>query len=273
VGKTRKRRVRLVHWNEAESRERAGALRAAGYVVDRSPVDREALKALAARPPDAIVIDLTRAPSQGRDLGLFLRKQKSTRGIPLVFAGGEPDKVTRVKELLPDAAFTTWAGVGARLRKAVTAKPTAPVVPNSTFDAYAGTPLLKKLGVKEGTVVALVGAPDGFEKALGTLPDDAVVRRGARGRPDLAIWFVRSRKELEGRVERMKAFGWRHALWIVWPKKASGIASDVSQKVVRETGLGAGIVDYKVCSVDETWSGLKFARRKANSRVTRLKSG
>jgi hypothetical protein len=242
VGKTRKRRVRLVHWNEAESRERAGALRAAGYVVDRSPVDREALKALAARPPDAIVIDLTRAPSQGRDLGLFLRKQKSTRGIPLVF-------------------------------KAVTAKPTAPVVPNSTFDAYAGTPLLKKLGVKEGTVVALVGAPDGFEKALGTLPDDAVVRRGARGRPDLAIWFVRSRKELEGRVERMKAFGWRHALWIVWPKKASGIASDVSQKVVRETGLGAGIVDYKVCSVDETWSGLKFARRKANSRVTRLKSG
>ncbi len=260
LGSTRKKRVRLVHWNELEGKKRAAVLRAAGYAVDRSPVDRDALKALAGRPPDAVVIDLTRAPSQGRDLGIFLRKQKSTRAIPLVFVGGEPGKVERVRELLPDATFTTWARVGGSLRKAVAARPAALVVPASTFDAYAG--------------IALVGAPDGFENTLGTLPEDAMVRRGARGRPDLAIWFVRSRKELDGRIERMKAFEWRGALWIVWPKKTSGVASDLSQKIVRETGLAAGIVDYKVCSVDGTWSGLKFARRRpAGHRSAKRKSG
>ncbi len=124
---------------------------------------------------------------------------------------------------------------------------------------YSGTPLPKKLGIREGSVVALVGAPAGFEEALKPLPAGAKLRRGAVT-CDLLLWFVRSRLELQKNVSRMGALA--PALWIVWPKKASGVAADVSGTEVREAGLAAGLVDYKICALDSTWSGLKFAKRK-----------
>ncbi|NNG17367.1 MAG: DUF3052 domain-containing protein [Gemmatimonadales bacterium] len=132
----------------------------------------------------------------------------------------------------------------------------------SALAGYSGTPLPKKLGIKAGYVVALVGAPQGFEKTLGRLPDDVQLRKQARGKPDLVVWFARSRKELESRVKRMGALAGVGGLWIAWPKKASGLATDLSQSDVRKVGLASGLVDYKVAAIDETWSGLKFARRK-----------
>lgn len=125
---------------------------------------------------------------------------------------------------------------------------------------YSGTPLPQKLGIKAGSSVALVDAPRGFEATLGALPDGARVRRGARA-ADLVVWFVTSRRDLDGRVARIAGLTWA-GLWIAWPKKASGVASDVSEDVVRRVGLASGLVDYKVCAIDATWSGLKFARRK-----------
>ena len=90
-----------------------------------------------------------------------------------------------------------------------------------------------------------------------------MLARGESGACDVALWFVRSRAELEGEVGRIGADLGGGRLWIIWPKKASGVLADVTQQLVREAGLGAGMVDYKVCSVDATWSGLLFARRKA----------
>jgi hypothetical protein len=107
-----------------------------------------------------------------------------------------------------------------------------------------------------------VGAPRGFDEKLGKLPAGAVARRGLRGAPDLVLWFVKSRAEVKaGVIEMGKAAG-AGGLWIIWPKQASGLAPDLTQQVVREIGLGSGLVDYKVCSVDETWTGLRFTRRK-----------
>jgi hypothetical protein len=134
------------------------------------------------------------------------------------------------------------------------------------MDAYAGTPLPKKLGIKARSVVALVGAPDGFEETLGELPEGVVLRRQLRGHPDVTLWFTRSWKDLDQGIERMGAFAEGGGLWIVWPKKSSGVTTNVSQGVVREVGLAAGLVDYKVCSIDETWSGLRFTRRKLKSK-------
>ena len=111
--------------------------------------------------------------------------------------------------------------------------------------------------------MALVGAPEGFEEILGQLPEGATLRRSARGRCDLLIYFPRSRAELERRIGRLGAVSGKGGIWVVWPKKASGVPSDLTQPVVRRTGLGAGLVDYKVCSVDATWTGLRFARRKS----------
>ncbi|KPK59725.1 MAG: hypothetical protein AMS21_09815 [Gemmatimonas sp. SG8_38_2] len=131
---------------------------------------------------------------------------------------------------------------------------------------YSGTPLPKKLGIKADSVVVLVNAPEGFEKTLGKLPDGVTLRRKARGHCDLVIWFTKSLKELGARVGTLGALAGEDGIWIAWPKKTSGWATDVSQTDVRSTGLAAGLVDYKICAIDETWSGLKFTRRKSKSR-------
>ena len=84
-----------------------------------------------------------------------------------------------------------------------------------------------------------------------------------RGACDLALWFVRSNRDLESAIGRMSAAVPGGGIWIIWPKKASGILTDVSEPVVRQAGLAHGLVDFKVCAVDATWSGLKFSRRRS----------
>jgi hypothetical protein len=127
---------------------------------------------------------------------------------------------------------------------------------------YSGTPLPQKLGIKPGMAVALVDAPDGFERTLGALPEGATLRRAGRGRAELVIWFVRSAKDLTRGVATMAACVGGGGLWIAWPKLGSPLASDLRENLVRDAALAEGWVDYKVCAIDTDWSGLKFARRK-----------
>ncbi|MHC4181582.1 MAG: ANTAR domain-containing protein, partial [Planctomycetota bacterium] len=238
-------------------------LRAAGYEVVCEPLDAAALRGLKEDPPAAVVIDLGRLPAQGRDVGLVLRKSKATRHVPLVFVEGDPEKVARTKQLLPDAVYTTWGRIRSALRRAIARPPHDPLTPESVMAGYSGTPLPKKLGIKAGSVVALAGAPKDFAKTLGRLPQGVTLRRQARGRCDLVIYFPKSSVELKRRIERLGELAGKGGLWVVWPKKASGIASDLTQPAVRQIGLAAGLVDYKVCAVDATWTGLRFARRKS----------
>jgi hypothetical protein len=127
---------------------------------------------------------------------------------------------------------------------------------------YSGTPLVKKLGIKPATSLALIGAPSGFAHALVGLPGDVRISTRVAGRPDLVVWFVDSTKALETRVGPIST-QMGAGLWIAWPKKTSRIVTDLNENVVRDAGLAHGLVDYKVCAIDETWSGLKFARRKS----------
>ncbi len=127
---------------------------------------------------------------------------------------------------------------------------------------YSGTPLPKKLCIKEGARVALVGAPQGFESVLGELPAGAELVPASRKALDVVLLFARTRAELVRRFEtyaaRLKPDG---SLWVAWPKKSSGVETDLAEGYVRTHGLGAGLVDVKVCAVDETWSGLRFVYR------------
>jgi hypothetical protein len=255
-------RIRLIHWHAATAKERGDALRSSGFEVVVEPLTPVGLRALREDPPDAIVIDLSRVPSQGRDMAVGLRRHGATRNVPLVFAGGDPNKVARVRDLLPDAIYTTWAGIEASLADAIAHPPEEPVVPQSAFAAYASTPLPKKLGIQDGSIVTLLDAPDDFEATLGELPAGAMLRRDNPDPRGVNLWFVRSRKELESHIEEMGALAKGGGLWIAWPKKASGVASDLSQAVVRKTGLDSGLVDFKICSIDATWSGLRFSLRK-----------
>jgi CheY-like chemotaxis protein len=254
-------RVGLIHHGATEATTRAEALSVLGYEVDCRPFGREVLAGLGDSPPAAIVIDLERAPSIGRDVAVSIRMRKRTRAVPIVFAGGDPQKVERIRGLLPDAAYTTWDEVGSALAHALANPPEDPVVPASAMAAYRGTPLVKKLGMKRGSTLVLDGAPPGFEQALVDLPEDVRVSRDPQCERDMTLWFVRSRADLEERVRSMGDHARGGGLWIVWPKKASGVQSDVSQKVVRAAGLATGLVDFKICSVDATWSGLRFTVR------------
>ncbi|MGD8966299.1 MAG: hypothetical protein PVI07_02215 [Anaerolineae bacterium] len=257
-------RVQLIHWNAEEAAERAERLRASGYAVEHELVSGSALiRQLGSNPPTAIVIDLRRLPSQGRDVALLLRRRKATRQIPLVFVGGDPAKVARIEELLPDAIYTSWARIGDALQEAITSPPSDPVVPQSQFAAYAGKPLSEKLGIKENSAVGLVGAPEGFPRTVGELPDGVQLHPQAAEACDPTIWFTRSRDELEQGIARMAHFAQGKPLWIAWPKRASGEHTDLTQQQVREVGLAAGLVDYKICSIDETWSGLLLTKRRS----------
>ena len=126
---------------------------------------------------------------------------------------------------------------------------------------YSGTPLVTKLGIKSGMRVALSGAPRGFRRELVGLPRDVRLSVQIAAQPDLIIWFVQSRRTVEGMMPEM-ATRMGAGLWVAWPKKASGVHTDVTEDLIRNAGLANGLVDYKVCAISPIWSGLKFARRK-----------
>jgi hypothetical protein len=127
---------------------------------------------------------------------------------------------------------------------------------------YSGTPLVKKLGIKEGSRAALVGAPLGFRNELEGLPTGVSFVTSVEGGLDFILFFAKTRAELIGNFSRLAAkLNPTGMLWIAWPKKASGVATDLTDAVVREVGLNAGLVDVKVCAVNEIWSGLKFVIR------------
>jgi hypothetical protein len=246
-------RIVFIHFSPPNLDKRLARL--AGFDVEsltpRGPAD---LKPLRERPPNAFVVDLDRRPSEGRSIAVQLRRYASTRPVPLVFAGGEEDQVARVRNLLPDATYVSWEGVAAGLNNAKRIE--KPVVPG-TMDAYSQTELEPKLGVRDETTVLLVGAPDGFGKAL---------RRAelvAEGPAQLVILFARTLADLERDFDRAKAaVAPGGTIWLCWPKKASGLQSDLDQPTVRRYGMDRGLVDFKVAAIDATWSGLRFSRKK-----------
>jgi CheY-like chemotaxis protein len=255
-------RIRLIIWNEDEARQRAKELRAVGYHVRHDLASPpELVRALRSRPPDAIVIDLSRLPSQGRDMGLLLRKSAALRQVPLVFVGGSPEKARAVRQLLPDATFATWGRIEEALRRALAHPPKEPVVPSSLFAPYAGKSLPLKLGLKTGMRVALVAAPPDLQASLRPLPERVVLTGDLRREADLILWFVRTAADLHGGIQKLLARSGTAPIWIAWAKKASGAPTDLSQVIVRAAGLEAGLVDYKICSVDATWSALLFKKR------------
>jgi hypothetical protein len=209
------------------------------------------------------VIDLTRLPSHGREVGAALRAAKATRFIPLVFVGGEAEKVARVRTLLPDAAYTSWDEIGPGLQMAITQPPSNPVAPASSMEAYGGQALPKKLGIKTGMTIAIMNAPPDFIQLLGIIPAGVQFKADFAEGCDMAIWFVRSRSDLAHAVQIASGLSTLRMLWLAWPKQASGLPTNLTQPVVREAGLANHWVDYKICAIDQTWSGLLFARRKS----------
>jgi hypothetical protein len=128
---------------------------------------------------------------------------------------------------------------------------------------YSGTPLPKKLGIAEGSVIAFEAAPEGFRGLLGALPEGVEVRKTIRGKRDVIVGFVTDRASLTRRIPPLaKSIFPAGALWIAWPKRNSGVETDISEDVIRELALPLGLVDNKVCAIDDTWSGLRLVWRR-----------
>jgi hypothetical protein len=130
---------------------------------------------------------------------------------------------------------------------------------------YSGTPLPQKLGIKENHRVLVLGAPAGFAKTLGTLPTGTTVatKTTAKSTFDVFVLFVTARKDLAAAVAKLRTHMEPAAgLWIAWPKKSSGVATDITEQTIRDIVLPTGLVDNKVCAIDDTWSGLRLVIRK-----------
>jgi hypothetical protein len=136
---------------------------------------------------------------------------------------------------------------------------------------YSGTPLPQKLGIKEGHKVVLVGSPTGFE--LGTLPTAATVsrltgtgaKRASGSEYDVLVVFVKKRDDLVKQIAALRPrMAQTGGMWIAWPKQTSGVPTDIKEDTIREISLPTGLVDNKVCAIDETWSGLRLVIRKEN---------
>jgi response regulator RpfG family c-di-GMP phosphodiesterase len=253
----------LIHWNQTEAEQKAQTLHSAGYTVDYASFTPQTLKELKNNPPDTMVIDLSRLPSQGRDIAINIRHTKATRDIPIVFVEGDPQKLDQIRNLISDAIYTTYNQIHTALKQAIANPPKVTVVPKSIFEPYKHTPLAKKLGIKPNTTLALINPPKDFTKTLSKLPENTKTLKKANKQANLTILFTKTQKDLKTHITKTAATLAQNAkLWIAWQKKTPQTPTNLTQATVRQIGLAQGLVDYKICAIDQTWSALLFTKRK-----------
>src|SRR5882762_798631 len=165
-------RVRVFHWKAAEAGPLLDKLRSAGYQTDyEERIDYKVMPALKQSPPAAVVIDLSRLPSHGCEAATGLRGHKATRLIPIVFVDGLPEKVEAVRQRLPDAVYTSRAGLVSALKRALAKTPANPVVPAQMMERYASKPASAKLGIVAGARVSVIDPPVNYVAVIGEAPD------------------------------------------------------------------------------------------------------
>jgi CheY-like chemotaxis protein len=248
-------RLRLIHWNSAQAERYIKILEGAGHRVEYFPeFSPQLMREWRKSPPDAFVIDLSRLPSQGREIVIALRQSKNTRAVPILFCEGEEEKVAKTRAVLPDALFCPLT----RLRIAVRQlkKSTAPVVPVAMMDRYGSRTAAQKLGIREGDVVLLVDPPRDMPGGLGELPPSVNFVESLPAA--VTLLFATDPQVFLQQLSEWRSSAAKTKLWVCW-KKGRLVGSGVSERLVRETGISLGLVDYKICAINSVWSGLLFS--------------
>jgi CheY-like chemotaxis protein len=251
-------RLRLLHWNAAEASVTKNVLLKAGFQVDYDTTFTSALmRQWREDPPWAFVIDLSRLPAQGREIAIALRQSQKTRHIPIVFCDGAPEKVKLTHDLLPDATYCSVEELVKTLKNLLPVQ--NPVKPAGMMNRYGSRTAAQKLGITEGGTVTVIEPPRNLSKVLGELPRRAefIDEGGA-----VTLCFVHSADDLRADMSRVRSLATKSKLWFLWRKKNAPGHNGVTEQLVRQTGVDLGLVDYKICSVDSTWSAMLFARRK-----------
>ena len=253
--------MRLFHWRADEAPPVIAALRAGGYEVEY-PGDKVkgSWRFLREDPPLAAVIDLTRLPSHGRYVAGEIRASKSLRNIPIVFVDGDPQRVERVRRDFPDAVYTSRSRLVSALKRV---KPLAHPVVAPRMMARTDRTTAEKLGIRPGARVAVIDPPADYVRVLGKLPKDASLEEEPEETLPLTLWFVRDPEAYAAGLPGLRRRAEKTRIWVVYPKQQAGrSASGLTQGFIREAALAMGLVDYKVCSVNQVWTGMLFTRKK-----------
>jgi len=255
-------RVRLFHWRAEEAKPLIATLRAGGYTVEY-PGDKVngSWRSLRESPPLAAVIDLTRMPSHGRWVAAGIRATKSIRHIPIVFVDGDREKVASIRKMLPDAVYTSRSRLASALKRV---KPLADPVAAPQMMNRTDRTTAEKLGIKAGARVALIDPPPDYVRVLGKLPQDVSLEEEPEETLPLTLWFVRDPDGYASRLADMRRRAMKTRIWIIYPKGGpkGRQSSGLTQSLIREAALSVGLVDYKVCSVNDVWTGLLFTKKR-----------
>jgi hypothetical protein len=252
-------RVRVIHWKAAEAAPLIDACRNAGFEVHYDAGGATTvMRAVRTNVPDAFVIDLSRLPSHGREVAIWIRRAKSTRLVPLVFVGGEASKVTAIRELLPDAGYCEIGKLPTTLKRVMRTTRNSPAVPPGIMERAREKPAVQKLGIETGAAVAVIEPPRDFPGLLGNLPDPVEFKDS---NAPVTLWFVHDTESLLFNLRGMRAIAARTRLWLLWRKGTTG--SGLTQNFLRQSAREVGLVDYKICSVNPRWSAMLFTRKKA----------
>ncbi|MBV9300903.1 MAG: hypothetical protein JOY62_15425 [Acidobacteriaceae bacterium] len=256
-------RIQLLHWNAGEARAYLELLRASGYDVQYNDQFRPGMmRTWRESPPDAFVIDLSRLPSHGREIATALRQSAATRRIPIVFCDGAEDKVRLIQTELPDAVYSKRSTLRSALKRAIANPPEHPVTPKAMMDRYASKTAPQKLGIKESSIVAVIDPPRDCAKVLGQLPPNVELVEEPGAKAQVTLCFVQDSNTLQSTLSAVRELAPYTKLWILWRKGGPKERGAISEGSLREQAIALGLVDYKICSVNEVWSAMLFALKR-----------
>ncbi len=248
----------VIHWRAEEAGPLIEVCRKAGLTAEHLEGGGiDVCRAVRAKLPDVVLIDLSRLPSHGREVGRWLRRTKATRAIPLVFVGGDPEKVDKVREIHPGSLFCDLKDAGRVAKRAVNAGPQEDVAVRDVTELYRERSAAQKLGIKAGAQVCVKDAPRGFPELLGVLPNDVEFQEEPA---PLTLWFVEEPDALMESLNAMRQCAGRTKLWVLW-RKGVKARDGLTQNSIREALHDVGLVFYKICAVDARWSGMLFSRK------------
>ncbi len=260
-------RVRLLHWNAQEAAAHIVILRRSRHTVEyQEQFHPSLMKNWRESPPDAFVIDLSRLPSHGREIAISLRQSPRTKLVPIVFCDGLEEKVNVVRGILPDAVYCSLPTLAVTLRKVLKDRPVdavkRPVKPPAMMDRYKDRTAAQKLGIANSSTLVLIDPPANAMKVLGELPPEVEIFDHPASHASVTLCFLHQPHLLGLTLSGVRRRAATSKLWLLWRKGGSAARGDVTERLVRESALDLGLVDYKICSVDSTWTAMLFALKK-----------
>jgi hypothetical protein len=259
---SRQNRVLLLHWKQEEIASLTGRIH--GFeILPYVPGKGAGMKGLAAEPvPDVLLISLERQPSNGHAVAHVYHQRKATRHVPVVFAGGDPVKVAKIRAALPWARFCGWDTVSQVLAEAV-ANPIPSIAAASQSSMSAQRPLYAKLGLTEGMHVALLAAPASLHRLVPDLPFELEIGEQPERDTTLTLWFVRSVGEVDDGFAWISSRMKRPRIWVFYARgKAKSKVGDTSLTwgLLSEKAAAFGLAQFKVLRLNEIWTGVAFGQ-------------